>query len=263
LEVYTTPKGIYSFKVHYEVPNTDLKWISRFTHIPDLPKNLRRQTLILAFHEFLVELKVWEECSPSNKNARRICAIDISTSLGKKVHFGKIVDAKSDICSKVIENRGEMVIATFYGSYFPKSGRLSSLGCYSAKKDPEIRHLQMILEENDEPGTKFNEDFIRAARLRALVGFHLVDTEAARWHDDSELNSCYLCSIPFGFYYRRHHCRCCGWLFCYDCASEYRSIPEVLPSVVPRDSELKRVCKRCCRSIDNIARNSEALLLSS
>jgi hypothetical protein len=103
-------------KALYEIPNTDLKWISRFEEC--MPNDVICEALDLGFHEFLVDLKVWEECDPFNNNGRRICAIEISTILGNKVRFGKAVDKNEDICSQLFENQGregEMIITTFYG----------------------------------------------------------------------------------------------------------------------------------------------------
>ena len=39
------------------------------------------------------------------------------------------------------------------------------------------------------------------------------------WIEDETITNCYKCNIPFGWYYRKHHCRGCGRIFCYNCIS--------------------------------------------
>src|SRR5689334_16521799 len=37
------------------------------------------------------------------------------------------------------------------------------------------------------------------------------------WVDDASVDECYACHVAFNWYYRRHHCRGCGRVFCYQC----------------------------------------------
>lgn len=50
------------------------------------------------------------------------------------------------------------------------------------------------------------------------------------WVNDSHVTHCYNqnCNIKFSLYYRRHHCRCCGNLFCINCCSKYIEIPKYI-----------------------------------
>ena len=41
------------------------------------------------------------------------------------------------------------------------------------------------------------------------------------WVDDSLITKCYNCENSFSIFKRKHHCRGCGKIFCYDCASLY------------------------------------------
>lgn len=38
------------------------------------------------------------------------------------------------------------------------------------------------------------------------------------WIDDSSVDECYECHTEFSWYIRRHHCRGCGRIFCYNCS---------------------------------------------
>ena len=49
-----------------------------------------------------------------------------------------------------------------------------------------------------------------------------------RWVDDNAVISCYTCKFRFSFYTRKHHCRVCGRIFCYQCSSNKIVVPESL-----------------------------------
>eukprot|EP00475_Leptophrys_vorax_P018930 TRINITY_DN2586_c0_g1_i2.p1 TRINITY_DN2586_c0_g1~~TRINITY_DN2586_c0_g1_i2.p1 ORF type:complete len:691 (+),score=190.08 TRINITY_DN2586_c0_g1_i2:54-2126(+) len=215
LEVWTCPVGIYSFKVHYDIPDTDWTWISHYAKIPRKPWNLLQEVKELTADEFLVDFRIWEEKSTANPKAKRVCSLVLKTNLGREFTFGKEIDAQNDVVTTLLEDdgSGDNVIVAFFGSYFPKSGRLSSIGCYTAKRSLEIRHLSIIVAEENKAGMlSATEDRVRKAQLRAAVKFHYLDTDPPHWHPDYELSCCYLCNSPFTFYSRRHHCRCCGWV---------------------------------------------------
>ncbi|EGC29190.1 hypothetical protein DICPUDRAFT_159260 [Dictyostelium purpureum] len=46
------------------------------------------------------------------------------------------------------------------------------------------------------------------------------------WVPDNHSNKCEMCSVPFTFLNRRHHCRRCGHLFCGSCCSLNTSLPQ-------------------------------------
>lgn len=48
------------------------------------------------------------------------------------------------------------------------------------------------------------------------------------WVDDSLVTLCHQCDRPFGFWVRRHHCRCCGNIFCHGCSNNQVQIPEYI-----------------------------------
>ena len=53
------------------------------------------------------------------------------------------------------------------------------------------------------------------------------------WVQDETVSECYLCLKPFGLFLRKHHCRNCGHIFCYNCSRFMAVIPEAL-SYLPR-----------------------------
>lgn len=78
------------------------------------------------------------------------------------------------------------------------------------------------------------------------------------WVDDSMVTRCFHCDSEFGFFRRRHHCRCCGNIFCFQCCDNYVQIPEYISdrpeaedywnigyyTSILRGPE-ERVCDRC------------------
>ena len=46
----------------------------------------------------------------------------------------------------------------------------------------------------------------------------------SQWVRDELVNSCTICGSPFNIFNRRHHCRCCGKIFCYICTNFFIGI---------------------------------------
>eukprot|EP00455_Lapot_gusevi_P029616 TRINITY_DN31729_c0_g1_i1.p1 TRINITY_DN31729_c0_g1~~TRINITY_DN31729_c0_g1_i1.p1 ORF type:complete len:207 (-),score=39.71 TRINITY_DN31729_c0_g1_i1:137-757(-) len=63
--------------------------------------------------------------------------------------------------------------------------------------------------------------------------------QKVRWQPDSARKNCNLCRKNFGFFRRRHHCRCCGLLYCADCAGRFLPIPQL------HHHDAVRVCDVC------------------
>jgi len=93
------------------------------------------------------------------------------------------------------------------------------------------------------------------------------------WVNDTNVSKCYSCNNPFSFYLRKHHCRCCGRIFCYYCCCNWIDIPyEITENELPIQntsnnlgilstdctSDFKhlrknqRVCSQCIKKIDEI-----------
>ena len=67
---------------------------------------------------------------------------------------------------------------------------------------------------------------------------------AAQWVDDKSVSSCAKCIRRFSFFLRKHHCRCCGNIFCDPCSREVRIIPAV------SNWRAVRCCVECAFNID-------------
>ena len=74
------------------------------------------------------------------------------------------------------------------------------------------------------------------------------------WLDDTHIIYCHSCNLEFNFINRKHHCRCCGKIFCYYCCNFWIKIPKnKLISTINNTISYKnqnRVCKNCFIEID-------------
>lgn len=54
------------------------------------------------------------------------------------------------------------------------------------------------------------------------------------WVRDSTIHNCYSCKTPFTMFYRKHHCRLCGRIFCSECTKYRQKIPGFLITYLPK-----------------------------
>lgn len=88
------------------------------------------------------------------------------------------------------------------------------------------------------------------------------------WVDDETVVSCYNCNAEFSMFLRRHHCRLCGKIYCFECSDYQSYIPETLLSkdskrgtwndylnsyVTTVDPKKKKVCKYCYDLIEKVS----------
>lgn len=76
------------------------------------------------------------------------------------------------------------------------------------------------------------------------------------WIPDDTVTNCHKCSRSFNIYWRKHHCRACGRIFCADCSNKYIILPhdlEIFPDPVvnhskssPSSKPKKRIKERVC-----------------
>ena len=94
------------------------------------------------------------------------------------------------------------------------------------------------------------------------------------WVDDESVDECYKCHIAFNWYYRRHHCRGCGRIFCYNCSRFIINATDVNKSGIVNpekylldslDTKLQckqyRSCEECMLIFSKIKELSSLILL--
>jgi hypothetical protein len=131
-------------------------------------------------------------------------------------------------------------------------------------------------ESNDEDAEdeqdRENESRIQRWSIQAGVHIprnHLLSDEApqsdeealvepVRWEDDNASPSCRLCSELFTLTLRRHHCRRCGVLVCWECSQKQHALPGF--------SMPQRVCDACDMQLElghSLLAPDEGLAMSS
>jgi hypothetical protein len=81
------------------------------------------------------------------------------------------------------------------------------------------------------------------------------------WVEDNKVTRCYQCGAEFGFFTRKHHCRNCGRIFCYNCSNyeavldkikKHKIIEYIRDITLPeKKNQLQKVCVKCYHKIQN------------
>ena len=95
----------------------------------------------------------------------------------------------------------------------------------------------------------------------------------AVWQPDSEVKACLQCGTKFDFIIRRHHCRCCGGIFCGRCSNHFLKYDVSKVKVVRRNNveknidtdepNSKLVSYRTCTTCYNSLKGSGLIIQSS
>jgi hypothetical protein len=70
------------------------------------------------------------------------------------------------------------------------------------------------------------------------------------WMDDDAVKTCHSCNKDFGFLLRKHHCRLCGKIFCFNCSKYRDAIPPILLSEEAKKSTWNDYIKSYVSNID-------------
>ncbi|AYV79487.1 MAG: phosphatidylinositol kinase [Faunusvirus sp.] len=110
--------------------------------------------------------------------------------------------------------------------------------------------------------TEDNFEILKMTPQQDVVRF-THDRKPNKAVDDSTVDKCYNCKSTFNFYYRKHHCRACGRIFCHKCSDkkieisendkmmESSNITHITNMVMWlfMDIEKERVCDKCYGNI--------------
>jgi len=130
----------------------------------------------------------------------------------------------------------------------------------------EKRNSIQKLDEKDEEKEEFyvvNNGVLEKDPLK-----YTLPRRVYTWVDDSMVSCCYKCNVLFSFMIRKHHCRFCGRIFCYNCCNNFTYVPEELlsedskkgtwneyiGSYLSEDNGQKyRVCQNCLEMINMVS----------
>lgn len=116
-----------------------------------------------------------------------------------------------------------------------------------ASTTSEVDQMKAQYVEIEEANRNISEKMSEAQATINELGRRLAETQIAweneksrRWVEDDSVDSCQKCRDPFTMLVRRHHCRKCGGIFCYNCSN--------FTLILPSSSKPQRVCETCCQS---------------
>lgn len=85
----------------------------------------------------------------------------------------------------------------------------------------------------------------------------------AQWQPDDEIFMCLNCGVKFGFLTRRHHCRCCGGIFCKDCSDnfcQYDTRDQKVRVVTREEGDIEDPPYRTCTSCYTYLKSEKLLI---
>lgn len=91
----------------------------------------------------------------------------------------------------------------------------------------------------------------------------LLEFRRGTWIQDELVDHCHNCGYCFGFFVRKHHCRCCGKIFCGQCTSQTAVIPTsiyISKNIVEVE---ERVCSCCYHKIKDFRELSQKYFILS
>lgn len=71
-----------------------------------------------------------------------------------------------------------------------------------------------------------------------------------KWQSDESVNNCNGCNTPFTLFWRKHHCRLCGLIFCNDCLTN-KFINKYTSTIYKVPINTHMICRNCEKNIKN------------
>lgn len=114
-----------------------------------------------------------------------------------------------------------------------------------------------ILTNSDSPSVVRSKFGIKAQNEDEVWLDHIPDISQVKKNkiynavEDHTTNNCYKCNILFSMFLRRHHCRACGRMFCYNCSKWESHIPLDLITYNNKEEwivnilDKQRICQDC------------------
>jgi hypothetical protein len=87
-----------------------------------------------------------------------------------------------------------------------------------------LEHRDFLLgssDDEDDDHRGGNSDSDDESNQRALI-----QKPAASWVNDEQATQCTACATEFSFFWRKHHCRRCGNVFCGTCSDYFAPLPQ-------------------------------------
>lgn len=147
---------------------------------------------------------------------------------------------------------------------FSSKGQFSSAQIHMGEAHPPEAHplsFSMQIDEGQGIGCS------PPAQGGTLADLKVRPRNMETWVPDDTVTACFACKRTFRIYFRKHHCRACGRIFCYKCANNWDVLPrdlERFPSgnnsaewlrrwmlwCRDKSAEKERTCDKCSRKLE-------------
>lgn len=104
--------------------------------------------------------------------------------------------------------------------------------------EDDLNSFSMILDSNP-INNENNYEKINSRRLQT-------------WVKNDTVNTCYQCLRSFSFFIRKHHCRLCGHIFCWNCSRFNMIIPDIIRTLPKYISNTDYIKSKTFKLIKNI-----------
>ncbi len=122
--------------------------------------------------------------------------------------------------------------------------------------------ISMLIDNDIKKNNEVNISKFKPLPLKNSI--NIDERKIYKWVKDENVYNCYKCNSKFNLINRKHHCRNCGKIFCFECINNYISIPNNIKTV-PKEynyldyntyidyfnvnNGLEKVCKKCYNKI--------------
>jgi len=94
----------------------------------------------------------------------------------------------------------------------------------------QFLHLPNLKNKVVSSPSKFETNYYTISYRKAIP--------KSEWKPDNSTNHCKICNKKFSFIKRRHHCRLCGYIFCYSCCQ--RMVPLIIDDDNTNSEKVKK-----------------------
>lgn len=110
--------------------------------------------------------------------------------------------------------------------------------------ESELTNLRKTNQNLVQSHTETKRAMFELAKQQEKLQVEKIKKETTTWQSDDAVSRCRECGTEFSVFNRKHHCRCCGKIFCGSCTAHRLRIPGHV------SAELQRVCNSCCLTIN-------------
>jgi hypothetical protein len=114
-------------------------------------------------------------------------------------------------------------------SYFGNTNLIKIKEASMQQSDGEKKQNDIISKLGTSP---HHDETVRKMANR-LNKINIESRRISKWVGDESVIKCFKCAVEFSLILRRHHCRLCGRVFCYQCSNYFTKLPLDILNKIP------------------------------